>query len=213
MVSCCTNIASPAIASTITPVIATKDKQESDACVNDSHFPQDVICNDLSGCDNNCDDKGDDSLDSFSGFLDPGGRFAITTDSVYCPHLYPGFIRSDVESCHGHIEQNFPQIITSDTQYFHNFSIPSWVHVFGKSIKLSSLRTQCASVAYRELPTTKNVRHCRNRRARKKLKKQESLLTEATVPQPILTNLLSTHEINKEIIVFDGGTLEDHLMA
>jgi hypothetical protein len=90
MVSCCINIASPANAPTVTPVIATKDKQESDACVNNSHFPQDVICNDLSGCDGNRDDKGDDSLDSFSGFLDPGGRFAITTDSVHCPHL-PGF--------------------------------------------------------------------------------------------------------------------------
>ncbi len=83
------------------------------------------------------------------------------------------------------------------------------MHVFGKSIKLSSLWTQCASVEYRELPTTKKVHHCHNRRARKKLKKQESLLTEATVPQSILTNLLSTHEINKEIIVFDGGTLDN----
>jgi hypothetical protein len=133
--------------------------------------------------------------------------------TVFTVLIYSGFIRSDVESCHGRIEQICPQRITSDTQYFHNFSIPSWVHVFGKSIKLSSFWTQCASVVYRELPTTKNVRHCCNRRARKKLKKQESLLTEATVPQPILTNLLSTHEINKEIIVFDGGTLEDHLMA
>ena len=77
------------------------------------------------------------------------------------------------------------------------------------SIKSSSLRTQCASVAYRELPTTKKAHHHRNRRARKKLKKQESLLTEATVPQSILTNLLSTHEINKEIIVFDGGILDN----
>ncbi len=40
-------------------------------------------------------------------------------------------------------------------------------------------------------------------------KKQQSLLTEAIVPQSILTNLLSTHEINKEIIVFDGGTLDN----
>ena len=169
MVSCCTNIASPANAPTVTPVIATKDQQESDACVNDSHFPQDVFCNDLSGCDEFRDDKGDNSLDSFSGFLDPGDRFAITTDSVHCPHL-PGFIQSDVESCHGRIEQISPQRITSDTKYFQNFPIPSWVHVFGKSIKSSSLWTQCASVAYRELPTTKKVRHCRNRCARKKLK-------------------------------------------
>jgi hypothetical protein len=177
MVSCCTNIASPANAQTVTPVIATKDKQESDACVNNSHLPQDVILNDLSGCD----DVGDDSLDSFSGFLDPGGRFAITTDSVHCPHL-PGFIQSDAESCHGRIEQICPQRITSHSHYFRNFPIPSWVHVFGKSIKSSSLRTQCASVAYKEQPTTKKVHHCCNHCARKKLKKQQSLLTEATVP-------------------------------
>ncbi len=110
----CTNIASPANAPTVTPVIATKDQQESDVCINDSHFPQDVFGNDLSGCDEFRDDKGDNSLDSFSGFLDPGDRFAITTDSVHRPHL-PGFIRSDVESCHGRIEQISPQRITSNT--------------------------------------------------------------------------------------------------
>jgi hypothetical protein len=152
-----------------TDIIATKDQQESDASVNDSHFPQDVFCNDLSVCDEFRDDKGDDSLESFSGFLDPGDRFAITTDSVHCPHL-PGFIQSDVEICNGCIEQISPQRITSNTKYFQNFPIPSWVHVFGKSIKLSSLRTQCASVVYRELPTIKKVcRRC-NCRARKKLK-------------------------------------------
>jgi hypothetical protein len=181
MVSCCTNIPSPANAPTVTPVIATKDKQETDACVNDSHFPQDDICNDLSGCEDNRNNEGDDSLESFSGFSNPGGRFAITTDSVHCPHP-PGFIQSDVESCHGHIEQICPQRITSDSKYFQIFPIPSWVHVFGKSIKSSSFRTQCASVAYRELPTTKKVCHRCNPRARKKLKKQQSLLTEATVP-------------------------------
>jgi hypothetical protein len=169
MVSCCTNITSPANAPTVTPVIATKDKQESDACVNNSHFPQDDIRNDQSGCDDNRDNKGDDSLYGFSGFLDQGGRFAITTDSVHCPHL-PGFIRSDVESCHGRIEQISTQRITSNTKYFQNYPIPSCVHVFGKSIKSSSLWTQCASVVYRELPTTKKVRHRCNRRARKKQK-------------------------------------------
>ncbi len=97
-------IASPSNAPTVTPVIATKDKQQSDACVNDSHLPQDDILNDLSGCDDS-HNKGDDSLDSFSGFSDPGGRFAITTDSVHCHHL-PGFIRPDAESCPGRIEEN-----------------------------------------------------------------------------------------------------------
>ncbi len=44
---------------------------------------------------------------------------------------------------------------------------------------------------------------------RRNLKKQQSPLTEATVPQSIQTKLLSTHEINKEIIVFDGGKIEN----
>jgi hypothetical protein len=48
------------------------------------------------------------SLDSLSGLSDSGGRFVITTESVHCPHL-PGFVRSDVESCHGRIEQISPQ--------------------------------------------------------------------------------------------------------
>ncbi len=49
-------------------------------------------------------DGGDGSLDSLFGLSDPGVRFVITTESVHCPHL-PGFVRSDVESCHGRIEQ------------------------------------------------------------------------------------------------------------
>ncbi len=49
-------------------------------------------------------DRGDGSLDSLSRLSHPGGRFVITTESVHCPHL-PGFVRSDVESCHGRIEQ------------------------------------------------------------------------------------------------------------
>jgi hypothetical protein len=83
------------------------------------------------------------------------------------------------------------------------------VHVFGKSTKTSSLRTQCASVAYTEQPTTKKAHHRHNRLARKKLKKQYSVLTEATIPPSVLTNLLSIHEIENEIIVFDGGVIDN----
>ncbi len=66
--------------------------QRNSSC---AHLP---LKDDLSSSNNICD-QGDDSLDRFSGFLDPGGRFAITTESVHCPYL-PGFVRSDVESCH-----------------------------------------------------------------------------------------------------------------
>jgi hypothetical protein len=41
------------------------------------------------------------------------------------------------------------------------------------------------------------------------LKKQHSLLTEATVLQSIQAKLISTHEINNEIIVFDGGAIDN----
>ena len=144
-------------------------------------------------------------MDSFSGFSDPGGRFAVTTESVHCPHL-PCFVRSDVESCHGRIEQILPQRNSSHSCHCH---VPSWVHVFGKSMMTSSLWTQGASVWYTEQPTTKKARHRCNRHARKKLNKHHSLLTEAIVPQSVLTNLLSTHEIDDEIIVFDGGAIDN----
>ena len=76
MVSCCTNIASPANAPTVTPVIATKDKQESDACVSKLHLPQDDILNDLSSCDDSFD-KGDDSLDGFLDFWIQGADLPL----------------------------------------------------------------------------------------------------------------------------------------
>jgi hypothetical protein len=75
--------------------------------------------------------------------------------------------------------------------------------------KTSSLRTQGASVAYTEQPTTKKVCHYHNLRARNKLNKQHSVLTVASVPQSVLTNLLSTHEIENKIIVFDGGVIDN----
>ncbi len=64
-----------------------------------THLPLEDVIHDLSSSNQSCDPV-DDSLDSFSGFSDPGGRFAITTESVHCPHL-PSFVRSDVKSCHG----------------------------------------------------------------------------------------------------------------
>jgi len=83
------------------------------------------------------------------------------------------------------------------------------VHAFGNSTKTSSLRTQGALVAYTEQHTTKKARHRRNQRARKKLKKQNSVLTKATIPPSVLTNLLSINEIEDEIIVFDGGEIDN----
>ena len=45
------------------------------------------------------------STDSFSGFSDPGGRFAITNESVHYHHRSGSHLLSDGYSCHGHVEQ------------------------------------------------------------------------------------------------------------
>jgi hypothetical protein len=68
-------------------------------------------------------------------------------------------------------------------------------------LKVQELRTQSKKLI-------KAHHHC-NRWAMKKLNKQHSLLTEATVPQSILTNLISSHEIDKEIIVFDSRAIDN----
>jgi hypothetical protein len=40
-------------------------------------------------------------------------------------------------------------------------------------------------------------------------KKQNSVLTEATIPPSVLTNFLSIHEIENKILVFDGGDIDN----
>jgi hypothetical protein len=47
---------------------------------------------------------GASSIDSFSRFLNPGGRFAFTNESVHYHH-WLGFCLSDGYSCHGCVEQ------------------------------------------------------------------------------------------------------------
>jgi hypothetical protein len=44
------------------------------------------------------------SMDSFSGFLDPGGRFTDANKSVHYHH-WLGFSLADGFSCHGRVEQ------------------------------------------------------------------------------------------------------------
>ncbi len=46
---------------------------------------------------------GANSIDSFIGFLDTGGRFAFTNESVHYHH-WSSFCLSDGYSCHGHVE-------------------------------------------------------------------------------------------------------------
>ena len=139
-------IPTPMLTTTMEAAAGTEENWMTTLTVNHLPLEDDLsssnnICEDEDQ-DNICEDQGGDSLDSFSGFLDPGGRFAIMSESVHCPHL-PGFVRSGVESCHGRIEQISPQ---RDSSHY-RCPVPSWVHVFGKSTKTSSLRTQGASVA------------------------------------------------------------------
>jgi hypothetical protein len=103
-------------------------------------------------------------------------------DSVHYNHF------NDGDWCQGRVEQSLCP--------------PSWVHVFAKSTRPSSIRTQAASVAYIERPVhIKKVWHRRNRRSKKKLRKQQNLLTEVIVPPAIQQNLLSELDIDNEIIV------------
>jgi len=119
--------------------------------------------------------------------FDSGGVISTNAnESVHYHHSING------ESCHGYVERSLRP--------------PSWVHVFAKSTRLSSIQTQAASVAYIELPVhKKKVWHRRNRRSKKKLRKQQNLLTEVIVPTANKQNLLSESDIEKEIVVVDGG--------
>ncbi len=136
------------------------------------------------------------NFDSFSGFSDPGVRFAITIESVYYRHQ-SGLCQNNWYSCHGCIEQVDSQEIESTGP------VPSWIHIFSKSTKSSSCRTQAASIAYLGEPTTKKVRHWGNRCAKRKYEKQNQLLTEVVVPAHVQNNLLTHHDVEKDILVFD----------
>jgi len=59
--------------------------------------------------------------------------------------------------------------------------------------------------AYIKQPVHKKARHCWSRRLKKKLHKQQRLLTEVVVPTTIKHNLLSVSDIVNEVVVVDGG--------
>ena len=70
-----------------------------------------------------------------SCFLDLGVTSANANESVHYNHF------NDGDSCHGRVERSLCP--------------PSWVHVFAKSTRPSSIRTQAASIAYIKLPVHK----------------------------------------------------------
>ena len=152
--------------------------------------------------------------------LDPNGRSVNANESVHYHHCSNGY------SCHGRVEpvtvsdSGVTSANANESVHYNHFNDgdschgrverslrpPSWVHVFAKSTRPSSIRTQAASVAYIELPVhKKKVWHRRNRRSKKKLRKQQNLLTEVIVPTAIKQNLVSESDIENEIVVVDGG--------
>ena len=128
---------------------------------------------------------------------DPNVIPANANESVQYHH------RNDGDSCHGRV--GTVHVDDSCGCGECSLSPPSWVHVFAKSNKPSSIRTQAASIAYIEQPLHKKARHHRNRRSKKKLRKQQKLLTEVIVPLYIQQNLLSASDMVHEIVVVDGG--------
>jgi hypothetical protein len=90
------------------------------------------------------------SIDSFSVFLDPGGTFTFTNESVHYHHR-SGFSLSNGYSCHDHVEQvSLQENVPKSVPPFSDV-VPSWVHVFFKLTTTSSCHTQAVSIAYLEV--------------------------------------------------------------
>jgi hypothetical protein len=129
----------------------------------------------------------------------PGGRYDDANKSVHYHHHFNG------DSCHGPIDHVSFGVLSSPSICSSNRIPPPWVRVFSKSTQPSSLRTQAVSIAHIEQPVHKKARHRCTRRAKKKFLKQKKLLTEVILPHSIKQNLLSASDIEKEIVIVDGG--------
>jgi hypothetical protein len=134
--------------------------------------------------------------------------FAITDESVhYC--LRSGGSPSKGESCHGCDTQRAVSLQQQYIDILHFSSsvciIPLWVHVFSKSFGSSSCCMQAGSIAYMDNSIHPKMRHRCIRRAMKKSKKQQQILTEVKVPAHIKTNLLTTEDVAENVLIFDGG--------
>jgi hypothetical protein len=90
---------------------------------------------------------GANSINLFSEFLDPRGRFAFTNKSVHYHH-WSDFCLSNGYSCHSLIEQVFLQKNVPKSVPPFRGVVPSWVCVFSKSTKTSSCHTQAVSIIY-----------------------------------------------------------------
>ncbi len=133
---------------------------------------------------------------------------AIANESVHY-RLRSGGSPSKGESCHSRDTQRVVSLQQQHIDTLHSSSfvciIPLWVHVFSKSLGSSSCHTQAGSVAYMDNSIHPKTRHCRIRRAMKKSKKQQQILTEVKVSAYTKTNILTTEDIADNLLVFDGG--------
>ena len=84
-------------------------------------------------------------------------------------------------------------------------SSQAWFHVYSHKTANCSRRTQCAAVAHLPDGVPSSIRRSRIRRAKKKLHKQQRLLREIVPSLDILNPTVSIEDIDKEILVFDGG--------
>ena len=159
----CTNGACGTNGTCGTILISTKDKLESETCVmnatiidNDvtkSHSPDEDIPKVIFDSNSNSSNRGEDSLVTFFWIFGSWREIwhhkqecSLSSSTRFClvrcwelPWLY------------------WTNFLPKNYIPFQFFPKPLWVHVFGKSTKSSSLRTQGASVVYTEQQTNKNT--------------------------------------------------------
>jgi hypothetical protein len=162
----------------------------------------------------------------------PNWRSANTNNSVQCNHRHDGDRchsrvdqvsildlgsanmnnsvqynhHHDGDSCHVCVDQVTSANSGGNVVAEQSVHPTSWVHV-AKSNKPSSIRTQAAAIAYFGKQLHSKAKHRRNRRAKKKIHKQQILLREVIVPptSSIHQNMLSQYDVLNKIVVVDGG--------
>jgi hypothetical protein len=89
----------------------------------------------------------------------------VSSDSVHCNALTQSTTVSYAFSCHttDTWDENEVESSSAVAPLHSKLPYPSWVHVFSKSSSTTSLRTQCAAVAYQNAIPPK-VLHRRSRR-------------------------------------------------
>ena len=125
------------------------------------------------------------------------GSVSNSSDSVHC-NRSTQFTVSSGWSCHTTVSCTDKDDDKDSSLVLCSASTPhSWVHVFSRSTTSTSLCTQCAAEAYRQVQSTK-VLHRRSRRAKKKEHKLTSILRSFSVSPQTLK--LTHQQINSEVI-------------